>query len=320
VFKNATLYRIGPEWSATVEEIEEALDKGRFVECGATQPLAMGWVEPRGEPNGPLVESVGGQWMLKLMTEKKVVPGSVVKRKVDELSARIEKETGRKPGKKQSKEIKEQAVLELLPMAFTKRSATVIWIDRENRLLLIDSSSQAKADEVVTALVQGFTGFSDMLVQTETSASVSMAEWLVSKEPPPGFSIDRECELQSQDETKANVKYARHMLDTDEVAQHITGGKVPTKLAMTWDGRVSFLLTESMQIKKLSFLDVTFENSTAKGDDGFDADTAIATGEMSKLIPDLLEALGGERLKFGEPAAKSEAVVDDVKAETAHAA
>ena len=29
-------------------------------------------------------------------------------------------------------------------------------------------------------------------------------------------------------------------------------------------------------------------------DDNFDADVAIATGELSKLIPELLEALGGE--------------------------
>jgi recombination associated protein RdgC len=32
----------------------------------------------------------------------------------------------------------------------------------------------------------------------------------------------------------------------------------------------------------------------ASEDDGFDADVAIATAELRKLLPDLLEALGGE--------------------------
>jgi recombination associated protein RdgC len=32
----------------------------------------------------------------------------------------------------------------------------------------------------------------------------------------------------------------------------------------------------------------------SQDDGGFDADVAIATGELSRLIPDLIEALGGE--------------------------
>ena len=66
VFKNMMVYRIGSEWSATVEKIEEGLDKERFVECGASQERSVGWVEPRGEAHGPLVEAVGGQFILKL--------------------------------------------------------------------------------------------------------------------------------------------------------------------------------------------------------------------------------------------------------------
>jgi recombination associated protein RdgC len=39
-----------------------------------------------------------------------------------------------------------------------------------------------------------------------------------------------------------------------------------------------------------------FEGSSAGKDDGFDADAAIATGELRKLLPDLFEALGGESI------------------------
>jgi recombination associated protein RdgC len=53
------------------------------------------------------------------------------------------------------------------------------------------------------------------------------------------------------------------------------------------------MLTEGLQLKKIAFLDTVFEGSKAD-DGGFDTDVAIATGELSKLLPDLVEALGGE--------------------------
>lgn len=297
MFKNLTVYRMGPDWTATAAEIEAELDKARFVECGATQQKSMGWVEPRGEAHAPLVEVVDGQILLKLMTEQRVVPGSVIKKRTEEIAARIEEQTGRKPGKKQVKDLKEQALHELLPMAFTKQSTTRIWIAPKERLLMLDAGSQAKADEVVTLLAQSFQGLSMSLIQTAMSPAAAMTHWLGTGEPPYQFTIDRECELKSTDEMKSVVRYARHNLDTDEVKQHIVSGKVPTRVAMTWRDRVSFILTEALQLKKVTFLDVVFEGavSVEKGET-FDADAAIATGELIQLLPDLVEALGGEQV------------------------
>ena len=287
------VYRIAPGWQADLVQVEEALAKAPFMECGATQEKSLGWVPPRGEQHGALAESVGGQWILRFMVESKVLPGSVLNRRVKEKAARIEQETGRKPGKKESKELKEEAKLDLLPMAFTKQGSTWVWIDREARLLVLDTGSQGRADEIVTALVEALPGLSLALLDTQTSPQAAMAHWLKEQEPPVGFSVDRECELKSPDETKAVVRYARHPLDIDEVQGHIQAGKLPTKLAMTWDDRVSFVLTEGLQLKKVAFLDTVFEGQ-AQDEGGFDADVAIATGELAKLIPDLIEALGGE--------------------------
>ncbi len=296
MFKNLTVYRVGPEWQATLAQIEEALEGARFLECGATQPQSLGWVPPRGTEHAPLIEAVGGQWLLMLMVERKALPSAVVKRRTDELAQQVEQASGRKPGKKQTKELKEQATLELLPMAFTKRATLKVWIDAKQRLLMVDASSPARAGEVVTQLIKSLDGLTLTPLQTTESASVAMSDWLLTGEPPAAFSVDRECELKSEDEMKSVVRYARHPLDIDEVRQHISTGKRPTRLALTWQGRVSFVLTETGQIKKIDFLDVVFEGRvrTDKADDAFDADAAIATGELVQLIPDLIDALGGE--------------------------
>ncbi len=296
------VYRLAPHWSASPAEIEDKLQQARFAECGATQARSAGWVEPREVANGPLIEVVDGQWLLMLMVEQKVLPGAVIKRHVEALAAKIEQQTGRKPGKKQLRELKDQAQLDLLPMAFTKRAAIRVWIAPAERLLLIDAGSSTKADEVLTQLTKSLPGLSAQLINTALSPAAAMAEWLTSGEAPSGFSIDRDCELKAAEGEKPAVRYARHALDIDEIRGHIAAGKQPTRLALTWQGRVSFLLTEAMQIKKIAFLDGVFEGRKAKEDDSFDADAAIATGELAPLLGDLIDALGGEE-ELSAPAA-----------------
>lgn len=293
------VYRMVSPWSMTQTQLEDALRPARFLPCGASQEKSAGWIEPRGEEHGPLVEVVGGHWLLRQMVEVRAVPAAVVKRKVEEEIKHIEATTGRKPGRREIRDLREDARMALLPMAFTKQGATNVWINPKAHLLVLDTGTQARADDIMTALVKTIDGLAVQLLDTQTSPAAAMAHWLSSQEPPRGFSIDRECELKAPDESKAVVRYTRHALDIDEVRAHIAMGKMPTRLALTWNDRVSFVLTEGLQIKKLAFLDVVLEDApsapgTDTKDSGFDTDAAIATGELSGLIPDLLEALGGE--------------------------
>ena len=314
VFKNVIVYRIEPAWSQTLTEAEEGLGKQRFVPCGPSQEKSAGWVEPRGEANGPLVESIDGQWLIEYMIESKQVPGSVVRRKLDERCAQIEATTGRKPGKKEKKELKEDITLELLPMAFTRSARVTVWIDKAENRLVINSGNASRADEVVTSLVKSLDGFAVALINTQIEPAAAMANWLLTQEPPAGFTIDRECELKASDDSKAVVRYAKHPLDIEEVQKHITDGKRPTRLALTWDDRVSFELTHGLLIRKITFLEGTGDGAAGgKKEDNFDADVAIATGELGQLVPALLDALGGE-------AAFSAAVPDEAAKPAAAAA
>ena len=293
MFKNLTIYRISDSWHADLEQLEEALSKQQFEACAPTQERSVGWIPPRGEEHGALVEAVNGQWVMHQLFEAKILPGDVLKRAVQEKISQIEAREGRKPGKKEKQEIKDECRYDLLPKAFTKRGGLWVWIDPKAKMLVLDTSSQSSADEVVTMLVEASPGFAVSLIDTQTSPQAAMANWLHTHDAPAGFSIERECELKSSDESKAVVRYNRHSLDIDEIREHINQGKMPTKLSMTWDDRVSFVLTDGLQLKKVALLDVVMEEQ-AQDDAGFDADIAIVTGEFSQLIPDVIEALGGE--------------------------
>lgn len=292
MFKNTIPYRIT---ALAIDALgaNEALESAQFVPCGASQEKSIGWVPPRGDAHGPLLESVDGQWLMRLMIETRAVPDSVLTKKAAERVAHIEATTGRKPGKKETREIKDDIKLELMPMAFSKESSVWVWIDPIANLLVIDAASQARADEVVTMLVKCIPGLALRLIETKISPTAAMSAWLITQEPPAGFTVDCECELKAADESKAVVRYTRNALDTDDVKAHVESGKLPTKLALTWDSRVSFMLTEGLQVKKLAFLDVVFDGHKDQ-ENGFDADVLITTSELRKMLPDLLDALGGE--------------------------
>jgi recombination associated protein RdgC len=131
-----------------------------------------------------------------------------------------------------------------------------------------------------------------------------MATWLTEQEAPAGFAIGKECELKSADESQAVVRYARHPLLTDEVKAHLAQGKQPTRLALEWDDRVSFVLGDNLQLKKLAFDDKVLEQAKAQGQraDDFDGNVLMVTAELSPLIGDLIDALDGLAVPGGTPA------------------
>ncbi|GAB3480254.1 recombination-associated protein RdgC [Polaromonas eurypsychrophila] len=304
MFKSASFFRIADDFVLPpLGALEEALQATRFLPCGATQPESSGWVAPRGNKSTALVETINRQLIVRLCTERRPVPASAIKAAVEERIEKYKQETGReRVGAKIKKEFREEVLMDLMPRAFTKQSSTTLWINPVHKFLVVDSGSLTGADKVVSFLVEalssvpGSASLKAQPVQTTLSAAASMSHWLSSQEAPVGFTVDRDCELKMPDDEKSTVRYSRHTLEIDEVAKHIAAGKVPTQLAMTWNDRVSFVLSEAGQIKKLKLLDVVLDGIGDKGkdDDGFDTDAAILTGELSALIPDLLEALGGE--------------------------
>jgi recombination associated protein RdgC len=295
-FRNLQIFRLTPEWAYSTDSLSAALQKGLFHGCGASDRVARGWVPPRGE-EGELVFSMERQQLIALGVEQKLLPASVVRQYAQAKLIEIEAAQGYKPGRKQVREVVEQMEAELLPRAFAKRGLTYVWIDPVNRWLLVDASSSARADEVMEHLKLSLGELPVTLIKTQLAPSTAMTQWLAAGEAPGSFSIDRDCELRAAAEERAAVRYVRHNLDSDEVRAHIAGGKSATRLAITWNDRISFVLTEQLQIKKLAFLDLLKEDAERQAenaDDLFAADFTLMCGELAQLLAHLIDVLGGE--------------------------
>jgi len=268
---------------------------GIFQPCGNLDMEQRGWMPPT--ENGELVHVVGGHWMIALCVERKLLPSSVINQALQELVKKIEAQQGSRVGRKQKKELKEKVIEDLLPRAFTTRSTIRTWIDPKNGWFAVDSTSAAKAEVVIETLRRTLDDLPLSLLKTPASPAAVMASWLSDGDAPDGFTIDRDCELRANAEEKSSVRYTHHPLEGDEIRGHLTEGKMPTRLAMTWDDRLSFVLTDKMEIKRLAFLDVVMESvdeQAETAEDVFDADFTIMGGELTRFLPDLVDALGGE--------------------------
>ncbi|AZG13384.1 MULTISPECIES: recombination-associated protein RdgC [Cupriavidus] len=295
-FKNLQIHRFSAPWTLSAEDVEASLAKHAFYPGTSLEMQTQGWASPR--DNGQLVHCVNRQMLLVLRTEKKLLPATVVNQVTKARAAEIEEQQGFKPGRKQLKELKEQVTEELLPRAFSIRRDTRVWIDPVNGWLAIDAAGTAKADEVRGMLFKALDPLPVVGLQVNLSPVAAMTEWLATDTAPAGFTVDQEIELQSSSESKATVRYVRHPLDPEDLRRHIAAGKRCTRLAMTWNDRVSFVLTDALAVKRVNPLDVIKEQADATlhdEDERFDADFALMAGELAGLLTDLTDALGGER-------------------------
>lgn len=292
-FKNLIIFKLPVPFGFSREVMEEHLAKAAFSPCLPTQRVSCGWVSPVENEN--LVHEVNGQWLISLREAKRLLPSFVIKKAAADRAKEIEQREGRKVGRKEMRELKEVMTLELLPASHVKESETFVWMDTVNGLFCVNASSYSKAEGVLETLRKSIEGFSVRLINLNQSPASAMTEWLISDEPPLGFTVDQDCELQSPTEGKATVRYTHHTLDCEEPRAHLAAGKVPKQLAVTWNDRVSFVLTDSFALKRVSFLDLCRQEAgeAESAAEKFDADLMLMSGELGRLVGDLIGLMGG---------------------------
>ncbi len=294
-FKNLVVYRLPADWSLCAAELEKHLSTRPLQPCSPFETLSRGWVAP--SYTGRLVHTVNLQHLIALGVNQKLLPASIIRQATAERAEALAKEQGFPVGRRQMRDLKMRVTEELRAKALTRRRVTRAWIDPSNGWLVVDAAGAAKAEELIETLRDTLGSLAVTLIETPRSPQMSMAAWLKLGEAPSRLAIDQDLELRAGNQTKAAIRYTRHPLDGKEIQAHLSAGMYPTRLGLTWNGRIAFVLNEKLQLKRLEFLEMS--KDTADGGEldeaeQFDIDFTVMAGELANLIDDVVAALGRE--------------------------
>ncbi|MEQ1439825.1 recombination-associated protein RdgC [Fontimonas sp. SYSU GA230001] len=295
-FKNFTIYRLPPGWTRTPGEIEATLSAFPLQPCTGLNLHSRGFVPVNDA--GQFAYGQDRQVLIAMGHEEKLLPASVVNQAAGERIQKLENDKGFKLGRKARREIKEQVALELTPRAFSRRRETRGWFDFAGGWLVVDTSAPTRADDFTQTLRNALGELPVTPLQSEPSMDALMTAWLAAREAPGAFDLDDECELTVPDENKATVRYLRHALDGKDIAGHLSNGKVVKRLALTWKDRLSFVIDDKLQLRRLKFLDMERVRDESDGlppEQQFEIDFALMSGEYAALLKDLAAAVNAAR-------------------------
>lgn len=297
-FKNIIIYRLSRDVDLSPETIETHLAPFALAPCGSQDMAKAGWVSPMGKKGTSLFHAVNGQVILCARKEEKILPASVIKEEVQKQIEKLEGEQHRKLKKTERDSLKDEALQSLLPRAFSRFSSVFMWIDTVNDLIVVDSTSSKRAEDVLALLRKSLGSLPVVPLTMESPIELTLTEWVRSGQPPAGFVLQDEAQLKAILEEGGTISCKKQDLCGDEVATNIEAGKLVTTLALEWQERISFSITDSGSVRKLKFCEHLLEqNDDIDREDfatRFDADAVLLTGELSALINDLIKVLGGE--------------------------
>src|SRR5690606_33026590 len=152
-FRNLLVYRLTQNVPFDAETLEAALAAKPARPCASQELSTYGFVAPLGKgADAPLVHASQGFLLLATRKEERILPGSVVKDALKEKVDEIENEQMRKVYKKEREQLKDDIIQAFLPRAFIRKSGTFAAIAPSLGLILVDSSSPKRAEDLLSTL------------------------------------------------------------------------------------------------------------------------------------------------------------------------
>lgn len=291
-FKNIFVFAFTRPFALSAQALIEHLNTQLYTPCKSTDLSHFGWCQPFGKHGKALVEEQAGNLLICAKHEEKIIPASVVNDHLDLRISQLEFEQGRSPTKKEKEQFKEDIIFDLLPRAFSKYSITQAYISPVNNIIVVNSSSRSKAEDLLALLRKCLgtlrvTSFSPSVAPDET-----MTNLIVEQNLPEVFSMGHGAKLSGIGDHAPQIGMKNCDLNSEEVKAHIDAERYVTRLSLEYDNCMSFDVCDDLSIKAIKYFDVlTEQNDDIDKDDikcRLEADLLLMSSETNRMINDVL--------------------------------
>src|ERR1700677_3178949 len=289
-FKNTKIYKFTEAFTLPSELINAKLETHPFRPCCSIEACSEGFVPPNGKEDAALAYTANGFTPFCLKHEEKVIPSSVIQEQLDAKITEI-KDKGGKVSKKDKESFKEEIIHTLTSRAFSKTSKTFAYIDPAEGLLIIDTSSNSKAESFMVSLRKAL-GSLKVEIPKVQDIQLLLTDWVKKNDYPPEFTIGDNGVLTDPKEG-GTVRCNHKSFFTSEFEALIAEGCLISELGMSYQEQLSFTLKEDFSLKSIKFLEMIQDQSkdvhTETAAERFDADFTIMTETLRGLFKDLFK-------------------------------
>ncbi|MDF7666550.1 recombination-associated protein RdgC [Orbaceae bacterium ESL0727] len=293
-FKNAIIYQLSDNHSLDKESIENAVKAATFIPCGSLDNSKMGWVSPYSNnaqhhnQEDNLILEMQGQFLLKMKKETKILPSSVLKQALLDKIAKQEQALSRRLTKTEKASLKDEVMVDLIPRAFSKYTSYWLWLDPQNKRVIIDCGSFKQAEDILAILRKPLGTLALTPLSIDKPLEKIMTTWVSEKRHFPPLQLGDEAELKDPLEGNGIIRCKNQDVTSDEIETHINAGKWVTKLKIIDDRGVSFIVNADLTFKRIKFDAVILDENEDIGTDELDkrleADFLIMSTTLANTI------------------------------------
>ena len=251
-YKNVIIYKFDEPVELTAEQLQEALSQYPLRDCGQDELETYGWL-PAFSQGENLVEEMNSALFFKLGMEIKKLPRRAIQTAVEKRARDNNIDI---LNRARFKELEEIITNEFISKTPPEQDSINGYIDLEKNWLVIDAPSEKKASLVTAVLRKSLGSLPVVGYAPQVEMPIIMTDWVRNNFINEKFGLLDEVEMKELNKDEGGTaRYKGIPLDSKEIELNLEEGWSVTKVGLSFEDIVTFVLGEDFVLKRVRYLD-----------------------------------------------------------------